>query len=194
MRDPLRQRFGRRWCVAWAFTLACGFALHGGELHGEESAAGPAARSRFDVGLGVGAIQGNAGTGLSIATDVRFKPTRSLALELEIGHWQGPVSGLEKHATEVSGNLLWVSGDRVAPFLGVGLGHRWASEQIDLGSSGSFAYGSETSSVHFLIGVDVRLSDRLTAFGSARFNPHIVGDDDGWEVIKRYNAGIRLRF
>ena len=146
---------------------------------------------RLDVGAGLGTSKSDFDRGATFAASVRYYPTRSLALEGEAGWWNGHDDALFRPlhgTTELSGNLLLGGfGQRVNPYFGFGLCHSTATVTADRITSADSA-----TNIHFILGLDVRVAGRVSAFATARFRPLVVGDFDGWRSVKRYQAGIRV--
>jgi len=158
----------------------------------EVPSAGKQAGHRFDIGVGLGAQTSESDNGVTFSGSVRYYPARFLALEAEAGWWNGyddsvfrPVHG----TTELSGSLLvgFFGQSQVKPYVGLGLcNSRTTVRWNDYTNDDSF------TDVHFIVGLDVRISSRVSAFGTARFRPVVVGDFDGWRTVTRYQVGARL--
>jgi hypothetical protein len=128
----------------------------------------------------------------SLAFPLRAWKKVVLALEGEAGRWNGyddwmfrPLHG----TTELSGNLLLGAFGRfrVRPYVGFGLCNSRTTVRWN-----DYTNDDSLTDVHFIVGVDISVSSRLSAFATARFRPVVVGDFDGWRTVTRLEVGARL--
>ena len=170
-------------------------------------AATPAYAQGVSVGGGVGVVTPqDVDASPWYTASVRLHPMSWLAVEPEFGFWRqtdsepGCVPDLEvcfdAEATvqdvSIGANILLMApGGRVRPWGGVGLGAHFLEAEVTFAESGRTSAVEQTElGVHFLGGLDVGITDRLSWFGAARYD--VIPDVD-LDQFKAY-GGIRFTF
>lgn len=140
------------------------------------------------LGLGAGVVQieDADSSQLWVTANVRLPVGENFALEPEVGWYRESEDEVTLDVINLGGNALFVYS---------------AAEQVELwagGGAGAHTYrvsvGDESESetrlgIHFLGGVDLKLSDSLKLFGAIRYE--IIQADESFHQWKLY-AGLRF--
>lgn len=178
-------------------TVLAGLALlAGGALGAQEDS------DKFALAVGVGLVEPTDEVETYLMAALRIGVSGSSKgksreagmrgyLEPEVGYWKRSDNGIDGGDLLVGVNLIGaVPFGQVDSFFGVGAAAHFIDNQILLNDPR--ATGSETKlGVNAQFGIDLYLTDNLSAFGASRFD--LVQDSDD-QVQSKVYLGLRARF